>query len=444
MNGDRKKGTGDLESGAVLYQLNSEEWVHFPRKENPMSTQSASQTEKDTLIVPDTVAIREELSLIDPGAVGVPEEGDELLEKKAEEFVASVLAFDPNSPDHLGDRESNVAAIESLGNRTQKEASRRSAMLKQPIRALAAKSEDGGEVARSLVELNTQVDELDPGNFDFEAGWLARTLGRLPGFGNPLQKYFAKFQQADTIIDAIIRSLEDGKGQLQRDNTTLALDQKSMRQLTFRLEKTIQLGKLIDQRLSYALEREVIADDPRRGFIEEELLFPLRQRIVDLQQQLAVNQQGVLAVELIIRNNKELVKGVDRAVNVTVSALTIAVTVALGLANQKIVLDKVAAVNKTTNRLIEQTAAQLRTQGVAIQKQAAGAQLDIESLTRAFSDIRQALNDISTFRREALPTIASNILQMEKLTDAAEQQIQKMEQGNRAAPTITLDLDDLG
>ncbi len=40
MNGDRKKGTGDLESGAVLYQLNSEEWVHFPRKENPMSTQS--------------------------------------------------------------------------------------------------------------------------------------------------------------------------------------------------------------------------------------------------------------------------------------------------------------------------------------------------------------------------------------------------------------------
>jgi len=38
----------------------------------------------------------------------------------------------------------------------------------------------------------------------------------------------------------------------------------------------------------------------------------LRQRIQDLQQQLAVNQQGVLAVELIIRNNKELMKGVDK------------------------------------------------------------------------------------------------------------------------------------
>ena len=408
-----------------------------------MSTQAAAQTEQEVLVVPDTTAIREELSLIDPGTIEVPEERDEVLEKKAEEFVASVLAFDPESPDQLGDRESRVAAIESLGSRTQKDAARRSAMLKQPIRSLAAKSEDGGEVARSLVELNTQVDELDPGKFDFEAGWFARTLGRLPGVGTPLQSYFTKFQQADTVIDAIIRSLEDGRGQLKRDNTTLALDQKTMRQLTFQLQKTIQLGMLIDQRLSHALERDVSADDPRRGFIEEELLFPLRQRIIDLQQQLAVNQQGVLAVELIIRNNKELVKGVDRAVNVTVSALTIAVTVALGLANQKIVLDKVAAVNKTTSRLIEQTARQLRTQGVAIQKQAAGAQLDIESLTRAFGDIRQALSDISTFRREALPAIATNILKMEELTDQAEKQIQKMEKGNRAEPSLTLDFDNL-
>lgn len=409
-----------------------------------MTTQAAAQNVQEPLAVPDTAAIREELSLIDPATIEVPKEKDAALEKKAEEFVASILAFDPNAPEQAASRESNIAAIESLGTKTQKDAARRSAMLKQPIRALAAKSEDGGEVARSLVELNTQVDELDPGKFDFEAGWFARTLGRIPGFGTPLQKYFTKFEQADTVIDAIIRSLEDGREQLQRDNTTLAMDQKSMRELTFRLLKTIELGKLIDQRLSYALEREVTTEDPRRGFIEEELLFPLRQRIIDLQQQLAVNQQGVLAVELIVRNNKELVKGVDRAVNVTVSALTIAVTVALGLANQKIVLDKVAAVNKTTSRLIEQTASQLKTQGVAIQKQAAGAQLNIESLTRAFTDIRQALDDISTFRRESLPAIASNILEMEKLTDAAEQQIQKMEQGNKAAPTITLDFDDMG
>src|SRR5690606_42135790 len=52
------------------------------------------------------------------------------------------------------------------------------------------------------------------------------------------------------------------------------------------------------------------ADDSRRSFMEEELLFPLRQRILDLQQQLAVSQQGILALEVVIRNNRELIRGV--------------------------------------------------------------------------------------------------------------------------------------
>jgi uncharacterized protein YaaN involved in tellurite resistance len=61
---------------------------------------------------------------------------------------------------------------------------------------------------------------------------------------------------------------------------------------------------------------------------------------MDLQQQLVVNQQGVLSIDLIMRNNVELTRGVDRAINVTVSALQVAVTLALALANQRITLEK--------------------------------------------------------------------------------------------------------
>ncbi|CAM3994217.1 hypothetical protein VRRI112168_09685 [Vreelandella rituensis] len=113
------------------------------------------------------------------------------------------------------------------------------------------------------------------------------------------------------------------------------------------------MGRLIDRRLQDAIAARD-ADDPRRRFLEEELLFPLRQRIVDLQQQLAVSQQGVLALEVIICNNRELMRGVDRAINVTVSALTVAVTVAMAMAmaNQRLVLDRVEALNTTTSQMI--------------------------------------------------------------------------------------------
>ena len=162
--------------------------------------------------------------------------------------------------------------------------------------------------------------------------------------------------------------------------------------------------------------------------------------MIDLQQQLAVNQQGVLAIEIIVRNNKELVKGVDRGINVTVNALNVAVTVALALANQKIVLDKIDAVNKTTNRLIAQTASQLRTQGADIHKQAGSTQLDMETLKKAFVDINAALDDISAFRKKALPQMASTILEMDTLTKATEAAIQKMEQGTKVEPVVSLDV----
>ena len=61
-----------------------------------------------------------------------------------------------------------------------------------------------------------------------------------------------------------------------------------------RLQKAIQLAKLMDDKLQYKLDREIAPEDPQHNFVKEELLFPLRQRIMDLQQTLNVNQQGVL------------------------------------------------------------------------------------------------------------------------------------------------------
>ncbi len=391
------------------------------------------------LFLADPASIRKEMALPEPGALSIPDQPDPALDKQASSFVQSVLQFNPEDPAQQDERTRNVAAVEGLGSKTQQEASYRSAMLKEPIRKLAARGEDGGEVAKSLVDLKLQVEELDPGKFDFEAGWVSRSLGFIPGIGTPLKKFFTRFEESQTVIDAVIRALEEGRKVLQRDNVTLSQDQKAMRELTFKLQKAIELGILIDQKFSYALEREIGPDDPRRRFVEDEILFPLRQRIQDLQQQLAVNQQGVLAIEIIIRNNKELIKGVDRGINVTINALNVAVTVALALANQKIALDKIEAVNRTTNRLIAQTAVQLKIQGVAIHKQASSQQLDMETLKQAFVDINGALDDISEFRKKALPQMAENILELDNLTKITEESIRRMEKGRDLERAITLD-----
>jgi uncharacterized protein YaaN involved in tellurite resistance len=305
-----------------------------------------------------------------------------------------------------------VNSVETMGLRAQQEASRRSQMLKQPIAVLARNAEDGGPVAKSLLDLRDQVEDLDPNKYDFSASGIRRLLGSLPGIGSPIRRYFSKFQSSEAVIDNIVSALEKGGEQLKRDNITLADDQKHFRELAVKLAQAVAFGQLIDAKLVDKLS-EVLKEDPLYSFIEQELLFPLRQRIMDLQQQQAVAQQSVLTVEVIIRNNKELMRGVQRALNVTVNALSTAVTLALALENQRITLEKVKQVNQVTNDLIAGTAAKLRTQGVEIHKQAASTMLDMEVLKKAFQDIAAALDDIERFRSDALPAMHQSIQEMD-------------------------------
>ncbi len=400
----------------------------------PTETTESPTTSLDLHL--DTEEVRQELALVDPEDLGTGSEVDPELENRAEEIASKLIGWEP---DDTSAEDQARAAVEEMGRALQRDAAHRSAMLRQPIRDLARNSEDGGPVANALVELKLNVEELDPNRFDFSPGWFSRIMGMIPGLGTPLKRYFTKFESSQTVIDAIVQSLEGGREQLKRDNVTLREDQKAMRELTRKLERQIELGRLLDAKLQYKLEREVGPEDPRHAFIQEELLFPLRQRIMDLQQQLAVNQQGVLSTAIIVGNNKELVRGVNRALDVTVSALQVAVTVALALAHQKIVLDKITAISRTTSDLIAGTAARLKDQGAQIHQQAASSTLDMESLRSAFADITTAMDEISRFRREALPQMAQTILEFESLTTAGEAAVQKYEEASQAQPLLQIE-----
>ena len=388
---------------------------------------------EELLVFADDEAVKKELKLADPTAIHAEPGTDPELDQQASALVEKLIAIDPTQTKAA---ESAKHAIETMGLSLQEAASNRSAMLKEPIRKMQSHADDGGEVAKSLIDLKLKVEELDPGGLDLEAGWFTRTLGMIPGVGTPLKRYFTRFESSQTVIDAIVRSLENGKDQLSRDNVTLLQDQHFMRDVTRKLEKAVKLGQLLDQKLQYAVERELVAHPERLKFVQEELIFPLRQRIMDLQQQLAVNQQGIVTLEVVMRNNKELIRGVNRARHVTVNALQVAVTLALALANQKIVLDKIEAVNKTTSDLIAGTARRLKQQGAEIHKQAASTQIDMEALQSAFRDIHAALDDISNFRQKALPKMAQTIQEMDKLTTAGEKRIRQMETADIAAEDV--------
>src|SRR3546814_11854298 len=68
---------------------------------------------------------------------------------------------------------------------------------------------------------------------------------------------------------------------------------------------------------------------------------------------MAVTVQGYLALDLVKKNNVELVKGVDRASTTTVAELRTAVTVAQALTSQRLELDQITALNTTPAGIID-------------------------------------------------------------------------------------------
>jgi uncharacterized protein YaaN involved in tellurite resistance len=350
-------------------------------------------------------------------------------EEVIHDWVDRLLDLDPEKPT---DRNSGKNAVDNLGLELQRQAANQSEMLKQPIRHLSKQATEGGDVGQALVNLQVSVEKIDPGKFNFEPGWVGRLIGRVPGVGTPIKRYVTRYRTVQSVIDSILKSLERGRDQLTRDMVTLTEDQQRMRLVTQRLTRAADLAKKLDAQLQARLDSGTGLKEEQRTFLAEEVIFPLRQRVLDLQQQLAVNQQGVMASELIIRNNRELVRGVNRALNVTATALQVGTTVALALESQKRVLEQVNTVGKATSDLIAGTAARLKTQGTAIHRQAAGTTLNLESLRGAFADLNTAMSDLSKFRREALPQMASTILEFDKLTAEGEKSIRRMEQSRRA------------
>ena len=326
--------------------------------------------------------------------------------------------------DNFHDRQELTKAIQEFGNDVLKKSSDKNSLLKTRIGELSKAGGETGEVAKGLADLSRQMEDLDPSGIDFIK------KGPLGGLFNPVRAYFNRYKAADTAIAEIVTSLEKGAKVLRDDNTTLELEQASMRDLTKQLNQKIVLGQELDDYLTEQIEKQkaVNGDPDRIQFVEEEILFPLRQRMIDFNQMLAVNQNGIIAMEVIRKNNYELIRSVNRAQTVTVAALNVAVTVAGALYNQKIVLEKVKVLNQATNDMIASTSRMLNTQGAEIQKQAMDSNIQVETLKDAFRETLGALDSINQYKQKALPQMKETIAQFRELALEGEQVIRNIEE----------------
>jgi len=331
------------------------------------------------------------------------------IDEAVDAYVESLTALEAQSPAF----EQKVASIGRMGHeeiRRSAEASSR--FLDRPTAALKqGPLAQGSQVSGALLALRQQIEALDPSRHLSQRRGLFRraTFAAKVPFNTQVGEYFRKYQSAQSQIEAIVGGLYRGQDELLRDNAALDQEKVHLWEMKRRLEQYSFMAARLDETLTKKIAATEAHDPEKAKALREDALFYVRQKRQDLLTQLSATVQGYLALDLIRKNNAELIKGVERATTTTVSALRTAVIAALALGSQRLVLDQIGALNSTTGNVIESTSQMLRQQTADIQQQAASATVDVAKLQAAFDNIYATIDTIDSFKLAALDSMKTTI-----------------------------------
>ena len=391
--------------------------------------------EKTKYNVPTEAELKEELE----EQLGLTKEAKEVVDPKIDKLTDTIVN---NFFDGTYNEEQKKRTINDLGMKHQTRLSSQNAILDQSMQMLA-KTQDGGTVAKDLLLLRNEVEELNPHQYNLAAptSATAKFFRRFLGKKNPISRYLERYEKGSIVLKDITKSLLAGKDGLKDDNNILAMDKKSLRETLDGLAHAIKVGQVLDRKFEAKLREINQQEQPEEyRFLQEEVLFPLRQRIIDLQTAMNVNQQGVITYDLLIRNNEELIKGVERSVTITTVALSVGVTAQFALNKQRIVLEAVKGTKEITEKILLGNAETLKTQGVEIQKAATEPTIAVDVLASAFTKLNEAVDDLSAFRINALAGMKESIGKLEDLTKKGNETIERIEKGEAVRKKAFVDI----
>jgi uncharacterized protein YaaN involved in tellurite resistance len=363
------------------------------------------------------------------GAVPVDDAKRVELRSKAQAFANELATLDSNSPAFT----QKIASITSMGDQDMRaSASVSNRMLDRPAAALNAGQGKGGvdaqtRVSNTLVDLRATVTELDPNRADLTG--VKKVLKFLPG-GDKVQRYFAKYESAQSHLNAIIKSMDSGQDELRKDNASIDTEKANMWTTMGKLSEYNELAGALDAAVEEKIAQLQAAGQTKDAeTLKADALFPVRQRRQDIMTQMAVAVQGYMALDLVRKNNIELIKGVDRAQTTTIAALRTAIIVSQALSRQKLVLTQISALNATTSDLIERTSEQLRIQGAEINQQAASSTIDVAKLQAAFDNVFATLDALDTFRAQATDSMAATVTALQSQIERAQPYLERTRRG---------------
>ncbi len=311
------------------------------------------------------------------------------VDSKANDFVNPIVNADMAD---LRKRRDIVKRVDNYGVDTLNLAENRSKNLSGTISSMT-NNNTNNELDKNIEKLENEIRSLDPSLVDFSK--VVSGIGKL---FSPITQYFNKLEHEDEKIEDLITSLNTGRSILSNDNITLELEIEKISDTIHLLNLEYEVGEKIKEKITKIIEeaKEDESDAQVIKFYEDEVITPLEKKLYDIKQVIVVNEQSMMAMEIIRNNNKELIRNVDRIKNVTLVAVNTAVMVAKSLYNQKVILKRLNALESSTGEIISKTGDKLKDESVSIANEISRAGTSVEGMKKSFSNAFETFNEIKS------------------------------------------------
>jgi len=407
--------------------------------------QSLSAIDNNTVVLADVAstltpsAVMADLNITDPSDISASDATDDEC-TYVSNIIDNLLNRDFSDPAVQVNTRDSMAQFQ---NNALSEASFTSEKLQGPMMKIAGTVE-GNKLLDSLTDLDIKMRGMHPSQHNLEGNWLQKLIATILPMFKPVRKYFMMLQSQQSVLGSMKDMVESGIVEREKDGRILEMDKLSLTKCALKLDQAIRIGKLLDERMEYSIERD-ISDPKEKQFMQSEVLFTLRQTVRALHEQLAVTNQGIMAMELLLRLNRETINSGRRTLNVSMHALSIAGVLATVMAGMREFNAKISAMKETANDFIAYNGEMLEQTTVEVGEISRSSTLDISVLETAFDKIHTAYDNEIGLRVSALSTMKEEMTRLDSMNTKSAELITEMERGRNATGAMNdqLALSDL-
>ena len=350
-------------------------------------------------------------------AIPLPPALTQAVDAQVAQFIAALLTEDVQSDGFRAKLDSAFA----LG---REEVSIAASLMQGRLMERNFVGTEDSSAFKAIQDMRRQLDDLNPGK-QGDLFQPQKLLGFIP-FGNRLQNYFRKFQNAGEQLNNSMEQLYGARDDIQRDVVDIEATRSKLWEAMQKLAGAIRFAELLDTKLFANVEALRATDAVRAKALEQEVLFYARQNLQDMLTQQAVCTNGYLALDVLKKTGREMMNGCSRIATTGMSALAVAQTVARATGNQIKVMEMLSGVNATIEGLIAESGRQLNTHVEKTTQFAQNPMVGMEKLKEMFDQTFQAMDAMDDFRSQAIVVMGQNNAMISAELQRAEQYIDKV------------------